>query len=327
MYYAMLLVGFLLLLKGADFLVEGSSSIAKRLGVSDLVIGLTIVAFGTSAPELLVNLVASFKGNTDIAIGNILGSNIANILLILGISALISPLMIKKSTTWKEIPLNILAVIVLFLLANDKMIDHASLSIFSRIDGLVLLAFFVIFLVYTVGLAKAERESALKDGHFARTLPMATLMAFGGLIALSIGGNWVVTGAVAIAQQWKVSESLIGLTIVAVGTSLPELATSIVATLKKKSDIAIGNIVGSNLFNILWILGISATLRPLPLGYGTNIDIVVCMVATFLLFVFCFTPKIRKKFILPQTYSLERPEGGILLGMYIVYIVYLVWRG
>jgi len=323
----MFIVGFLFLLKGADYLVEGSSSIAKRLGISDLVIGLTVVAFGTSAPELLVNLVASLKGNTDIAIGNILGSNISNTLLILGISALISPLAIKKTTTWNEIPLNFLAVVVFFLLANDRMIDHASSSTLSRIDGLVLLAFFVIFLVYTIGLAKAGREPALKDGPHARTLPMATLMALGGLVALSIGGNWVVSAAVTLARQWNVSESLIGLTIVAVGTSLPELATSVIAAFKRKSDIAIGNIVGSNLFNILWILGISATIRPLPLAITTNIDIGVCMAATLLLFVFCFTPKIRKKFILTENYSIERLEGGILLGMYIPYIAYLIWRG
>jgi len=323
----MLIVGFLLLLKGADFLVEGSGSIAKRLGISDLVIGLTIVAFGTSAPELLVNLVAGFKGNTDIAIGNILGSNIANILLILGISALITPMMIKKSTTWKEIPLNILAVIVLFLLANDRIIDHASSSALSRIDGLVLLAFFVIFLVYTVGLAKAERETAAKYDHYPRSLTISIFMALGGLAALSLGGNWVVTGAVAIARQWNVSETLIGLTIVAIGTSLPELATSVVAALKKKSDIAIGNIVGSNLFNVLWILGLSATIRPIPLDITTNADIGVCLASTILLFAFCFTPKIRKKFILPHAYSLERFEGGILLGIYIAYIVYLVLRG
>ncbi len=323
----MLFIGFLFLLKGADFLVEGSSSIAKRLGISELVIGLTIVAFGTSAPELLVNLVASFKGNTEIAISNILGSNIANILLILGVSALIAPMTIKKSTTWKEIPLNILTVIVLFLLANDRLIDHTSSSVVSRIDGLILIAFFIVFIVYTIGLAKAEKEAPVKDGPHARTLPMAILMALGGLAALSIGGNWVVTGAVAMARQWHVSETLIGLTIVAVGTSLPELATSVVAALKKKSDIAIGNIVGSNLFNILWILGISATIRPLPLAATTNTDIGVCMAATFLLFVFCFTPKIRKKFIQTETYSLERPEGGILLGVYIAYIVYLIWRG
>lgn len=316
-----------MLVKGADFLVEGSSSIAKRLGVSDLVIGLTIVAFGTSAPELLVNLVASFKGSADIAIGNILGSNISNILLILGISALISPLVVKKGTTWKEIPLNILAVAVLFLLVNDRMIDKADSSVLSRIDGLVLIAFFIIFLVYTIGLAKAERETAVKDGPHEKILPIAALMALGGLVAVSVGGSWVVTGAVAVARQWGASESLIGLTIVALGTSLPELATSVVASLKGKSDIAIGNIVGSNLFNILWVLGISATLRSLPIGATANFDIGVCMAATFLLFVFCFTPKIRKKFILSQNYSLERLEGGILLGIYIAYVVYLVWRG
>jgi len=322
----MFIVGLLFLLKGADFLVEGSSSIAKRLGISELVIGLTIVAFGTSAPELLVNLVAGFKGNTDIAIGNILGSNIANILLILGLSALFSPLMIKRSTTWKEIPLNLLAVAVLFFMANDQIIDHSSVSVLTRIDGLVLIAFFFIFLAYTISLAKAEKE-IIDDGIHKYSWLAAIGMSVGGLIALAVGGNWVVNGAVVLARQWQVSETLIGLTIVAVGTSLPELATSVVAAFKKKSDIAIGNIVGSNLFNILWILGISATLRPISIPSTANFDIGVCIAATFLLFVFCFTPKIRKKFILPQTYSLERLEGGILLGMYVVYVSFLIWRG
>ncbi len=323
----MFAVGFLLLLKGADYLVEGSSSIAKRLGISDLVIGLTVVSFGTSAPELLVNLVASYKGNTDIAIGNILGSNISNILLILGISALLSPIVIKRSTTWKEIPMNLLVVGVLFLMLNDRMIDHAASSALTRIDGLILIAFFTIFMAYTVGLAKAEREEVVPDGAHKRPLLLAIAMTIGGLIGLSIGGDWVVTGAVAIARQWHISEALIGLTIVAIGTSLPELATSVVAALKKKSDIAIGNIVGSNLFNILWILGVSSIIRPLPLGATTNIDLGVCMGATLLLFIFCFVPKIRKRIITSHSYGLERVEGGIMLGLYIAYLVYLVWRG
>lgn len=323
--YLLFLVGFALLIKGADYLVEGSSSIAKRLGVSDLVIGLTIVAFGTSMPELLVNIVASMKGSADIAIGNILGSNIANIMLILGLSALIRPLGIKKDTTWKEIPLNLLAVVVLFFMANDVLIDGAGSSALTRIDGLVLIAFFVIFLAYTIGLAKAEHEKTEEfDG---RSMPVALLMTLGGLMGLVIGGNWVVEGAVVMARAMGVSEALIGLTIVAVGTSLPELATSAMAAYKGKSDIAIGNIMGSNLFNIFWILGVSAIIRPLPFNTALNADIVVVLLATLLLFVFCFTPKYRKIIITTHSYSLERVEGGILLGGYMAYIAYLVIRG
>jgi len=309
-------IGFALLVKGADLLVDGSSSIAKRLGVSDLVIGLTIVAFGTSTPELLVNLVASFKGNPEIAIGNIIGSNIANILLILGISALIYPLEIKKSTSWKEIPMNLLATAVVFLMANDVLIDKMPTSVLSRIDGFVFVGFFLIFLVYTIGLAKAEHESEV--GIKKHSIPMALAMTFGGLVALIIGGKWVVDGAVALARTWGVSESLIGLTIVAVGTSLPELATSAVAAYKHKSDIAIGNIVGSNLFNVFWILGVSAIIRPLPINASTNIDIAVCFAATLLLFIFCFTPKRG---------TLARREGIVFLMGYIAYIAYLMMRG
>jgi cation:H+ antiporter len=296
-------VGFVLLVKGADLLVDGSSSIAKRLGISDLVIGLTIVAFGTSTPELLVNL-------------NIVGSNIANILLILGVSALIYPLEIKKSTNWKEIPMNLLAVAVLFFLANDILIDKAPASFLSRIDGLVLLGFFLIFLVYTVGLAKAEHES--EDEVKKKSTPVALLMVVGGLIGLAIGGKWVVDGAIAMAKFWGVSESLIGLTVVAIGTSLPELATSAVAAFKRKTDIAIGNVVGSNLFNIFWILGASSIVRPLPINASTNIDLAVCFGATLLLFIFCFTPKRG---------HLARHEGAIFLVCYIAYVAYLIMKG
>ena len=312
----LLVVGFALLVKGADWLVEGSGSIAKRLGISDLVIGLTVVAFGTSTPELLVNLIASFKGNSEIAIGNILGSNIANILLILGVSSLIYPMVIKKSTTWKEIPMNLLATAVLFFMANDVLIDKMPNSVISRIDGLVFLGFFLIFLVYTIGLAKAEHESEEEVKKHA--LPIALLMTFGGLAALTVGGKWVVDGAVALARLWGVSESLIGLTIVAVGTSLPELATSAMAAYRHKSDIAIGNIVGSNLFNVFWILGLSAVIRPLPFNPIINFDIGVCLLATFLLFVFCFTPKRG---------TLGRREGIVFLMGYIAYVAYLINRG
>lgn len=312
----LLIVGFALLVKGADWLVEGASSIAKRLGISDLVIGLTIVAFGTSTPELLVNLIASFKGNSEIAIGNILGSNIANILLILGVAALIYPLEIKKSTTWKEIPMNLLATAILFFVVNDVLIDKMPNSVITRIDGLILIGFFLIFLVYTIGLAKAEHES--EEGVKKYSVPIALLMTFGGLICLTLGGKWVVDGAVSLARLWGVSESLIGLTIVAVGTSLPELATSAVAAYKHKSDIAIGNIVGSNLFNVFWILGVSAIVRPLPFNPMINFDIGVCLMATFLLFVFCFTPKKG---------TLGRHEGAVFLMGYIAYVAYLVNRG
>jgi cation:H+ antiporter len=314
--YILFIPGFVFLIKGADLLVDGASSIAKRIGVSDIVIGLTIVSLGTSAPELLVNIVASFKGNADIGLGNILGSNISNIFLILGISALINPLKIQRNTTWKELPLNSLAAVVLFLVANDVLIDKAGRSVISRIDGLVLMAFFFIFLSYTISLAKAHKEKK-RDLKY-HPIIKAVIMTILGVVGLAFGGQWVVDGAITIATQLGLSEALIGLTIVAVGTSLPELATSAVAAHKGKADIAIGNVVGSNLFNIFWVLGLSATIRPLPFNQMINADIAVYLFATIMLFVFCFTKK---------HYQLDRQEGAFFLAAYIAYIVFLVIRG
>jgi len=314
--YILFILGFVFLIKGADYLVDGSSSIAKRIGVSDLVIGLTIVSFGTSAPELLVNIVASFKGAADIGIGNILGSNIANILLILGIAAIIYPLHIRKTTTWRGIPLNFLTALVLLLMANDIFIDGAAESILSRIDGFILMLFFVIFMYYSVGLARTEPNH--KEKYQVRSLSLSILMTVGGCVALAFGGQWVVDGAVVIARNLGLSEALIGLTIVAVGTSLPELATSAVAAYKHNTDIAVGNVVGSNIFNIFWVLGLSAVIKPLPFVGMINQDIFIFMAVTILLFVFSFTGK---------RHHIERIEGIIFVTLYIAYIVFLVMRG
>ncbi len=314
--YLLFILGFVFLIKGADLLVEGSSALAKRLGISDIVIGLTIVSLGTSAPELLVNIVASFKGNADIGIGNILGSNISNIFLILGIAALVYPLRIKKNTTWKEIPLNMLAVAVLFIMANDILIDKASESLLTRIDGIMLMIFFGLFMYYTVALAKAGKE---KHNDYPKHPPLKAIsMVAIGIVGLAYGGNWVVEGAVAIAYNFGLSEALIGLTIVALGTSLPELATSAIAAYKHKTDIAIGNVVGSNLFNIFWVLGLSAVIKPLPFNTMINADILVCFIATVMLFGFCFT-KSRQQ--------IDRVEGGIFVMMYVTYLIFLIIRG
>lgn len=316
MTYLLLLLGFVFLIKGADLLVDGSSSIAKRFGVSDLIIGLTIVSFGTSAPELLVNIIASLNGAGDIGIGNILGSNIANIFLILGVSALIYPLKVKRQITWKEIPLNFLAALVLFVMANDALIDGASESLLTRIDGLILFSFFAIFMYYTVHLARSEKH--LVEATASRPFWKAGLMTIVGILGLAYGGQWVVDGAVQIASSFGLSEALIGLTIVAVGTSLPELATSGMAAYKKNTDIAIGNVVGSNIFNIFWVLGLSAVIKPLPFAEIINTDILVFLAATVLLFIFSFTNGKQQ---------IARLEGGIFLFAYIAYIVFLVFRG
>jgi len=319
--YILFFIGFAALIKGADLLVDGASSLAGRLGVSALVIGLTVVSFGTSAPELVVNLLASIEGNTEIAIGNILGSNIVNILLILGISAVFCPLAVKKGTVWKEIPFAFLSIVVLAFMANDVLIDGASTSILSRIDGLVLMAFFIIFLYYIFGIAK--KESANNDDESLAVAPQYTttrslIMIIGGVVGLVLGGKWIVQGAVTFAASFGVSEALIGLTIVAIGTSLPEMATSIVAAYKKNVDIAVGNIVGSNIFNVLWILGISATIRPLPFSEALIFDLLVTVGATALLFLALFVGKRN---------TIETWQGIVLIIIYIFYLVYLVLRG
>jgi len=312
--YVLLVIGFIFLIKGADLLVDGASSIARRLKVSALVVGLTIVAFGTSAPELIVNIFASIQGNTDIAIANILGSNIANILLILGTSALIFPLVVKRGTVWKEIPLSLLAIVVVGLMVNDLFFDGGTFSGLTRIDGFVLIAFFVIFLYYTFGISKVEgsaEEGEIKVYSTLKSLGMIVL----GLLGLVVGGKWIVDSAVNIASGLGVSQALIGLTIVAVGTSLPELATSAVAAYKKNSDIAVGNIVGSNIFNIFWILGLSAVVKPLPFSPLLMRDVWVTIFATVLLFVFMF---VGKKQIL------ERWQGCAFVALYFVYIAMII---
>lgn len=317
MTYALFALGFALLIKGADLLVEGSSSLARRLGISSLVIGLTVVAFGTSAPELFVNLFAAFDGTTDIAIGNIIGSNTVNILFILGLSAVIRPLAVTSGTVWKEIPMSLLAAALVLLMANDRVIDGGTADALTRIDGFVLEAFFVIFLYYTFGIAKAE-DGAEEVAQKPRSLPASIGMVALGLVGLVVGGQWIVGGATAIALALGLSEALIGLTIVAIGTSLPELATSAVAAYKGNADIAIGNVVGSNIFNIFFILGLSAIIRPLPFAPALNFDLWACVGASALLFVWMF---------LGKRHVLERWQGVACIALYVLYVAAIVVRG
>jgi cation:H+ antiporter len=316
--YVLLIVGFVLLIKGADLLVDGASSIARVLKVNDLVIGLTIVAFGTSTPELVVNIFAAVKANADIAIGNIVGSNIFNILIILGLSSLIFPFIVTHGTVWIEIPLTLVAAVLLGLLANDHLLTHGSFHGLSRIDGLVLLICFAVFSYYVFHIAGKGKNSndasaAIKQHGLNRTVMMIIL----GLTGLFVGAKFVVDGAVAMASALGVSQSLIALTIVAAGTSLPELATSVVAAYKKNSDIAVGNIVGSNIFNIFFILGISALIRPIPLQPKSNIDIGVAVFASLALFIVMFS---GKKGVL------DRWEGLLFVASYIGYLVFLIMQ-
>lgn len=312
-----LILGFPALIKGADWLVDGAGSIAKRFNVPDLVIGLTIVAFGTSAPELIVSVLSALQKNSEIAIGNIVGSNIANILLILGICAIIRPLSVKRNTVWKEIPLSLLAVVIMGLMAADIMIDGAIINQLTRIDGFVLLSFFIIFMYYTLGLAKKNHEEPLETTR-AISLSRSTVYILSGLALLIIGGKLVVDGAVDIATALGVSSTLIGLTIVAVGTSLPELVTSVIATRKGNVDIAIGNVVGSNIFNVFWILGLSAAITPLSTPEHGLVDIAVAALASGMLFLSMFWGKRN---------VLERSQGILFLAGYGAYIAFLILRG
>ena len=313
--YILFAIGFVFLIKGADLLVDGAASIARSLKVSDLVIGLTVVAFGTSTPELFVNIIASFKGNTDIAVGNVLGSNIANVFLILGVSSIIYPLAVTKGTVWKEIPFSLLAAIALLFTANDQILDRAGASALTRIDGLIFLCFFTIFIYYTFSIAARvegiEEHVPAKQYGLLRSL----ICILAGLVGLTIGGKWIVDGAIIIAKKLGMSESLIGLTIVAVGTSLPELATSAVAAYKKNVEIAVGNVVGSNIFNIFFVLGISCTIRPLPFQTKNNVDLGVVILSSLMLFFFMFTGK---------KHSLDRWEGVVCLILYFGYVAFLI---
>lgn len=312
LYFLLLVAGFFPLIYGAGMLVDSASSLAKRYNIPNMVIGLTIVAFGTSAPELVVNVFSAVQGNADLALSNVIGSNIFNIAAILGLSAIIYPLTVKNNTTWIEIPLALLAALLVFILANDRLIDNSGNSVITRIDGIVLLIFFLIFMVYNFQM--------IQKGGFSEEIPIkdmapkkAVLLVIAGMILLVAGGRLIVFSAVELALSWGLSERLIGLTIVSIGTSLPELATSLVAATKKNTDIAVGNIVGSNIFNVFFILGISATIHPVPFQSGSQPDILINILLSLMLFAFLFTGKGRR---------LERWEG---ITFVLIYTGYLVW--
>ncbi len=317
------IIGFAALIKGADYLVDGSASIARKLGISSLVIGLTIVAFGTSAPELVVNVIAGAKGNTDLAIGNVLGSNISNTLLILGVAALIYPVLVKESTIWKEIPFSFLAVIVLFLMANDALFDGYNGSQISRADGLVMLSLFTVFVVYLFGMAKKGiLDPGLDHEHIETETSWVSLSKIVlGIVGLTLGGKWIVDGAIYFGASWGFSEAFMGLTFLAIGTSLPELATAIAAARKKHPDIIIGNVIGSNIFNILLVLAVTSTITPLKFSINLNHDITIVIATTFLLFIFLMQGKEDHK------NKLLRWQGVIFVTLYVVYLGYLVYRG
>lgn len=314
---ALLLVGgLLLILWGANALTDGAASVAKRFQISNLVIGLTIVAFGTSAPEFVISFISALNGSAGLAIGNVVGSNVFNCLMIVGVTAVVAPIPVGKGTLAKEIPLCVLSAIVLFLCANDVLLDGGASNVISRSDGLMLLCFFAIFLGYTFAIAKNGNG---EDEGEIRSFPVwkSVLFILLGLGALIGGGQLFVNGASGIARSLGVSESVIGLTLVAGGTSLPELATSVSAALKKNPGIAIGNVIGSNLFNAFAVLGASATISDLPLGGITNFDFITLFVASVLLWIAGFF--MGKRII-------TRPEGIFLVLCYVGYTTYLIMQ-
>lgn len=312
-----LIGGLLLILLGANGLTDGAASVAKRFNIPSIVIGLTIVAFGTSAPELTVSVSSALKGSADLAIGNVVGSNVFNTLMIVGCTALFAPIAVTRNTLIKEIPLCILSAIILFVCANDLLLDGGSENVISITDGLVLLCFFAIFLSYTFAIATGGNQA--EEGEEIVQMPVwkSSLYILGGLAGLIIGGNFFVDGASGIARNLGVSESVIGLTLVAGGTSLPELATSIVAALKKNPEIAIGNVIGSNLFNIFFVLGCSASITPLHLAGINNIDLLTLIGASILLWlVGVFFGK----------RTITRIEGSVMVLCYVVYTAFLIYQ-
>ena len=319
--WILLIIGFGLLIKGADWLVEGSSNIARKFGISELLIGLTIVAFGTSFPELVVNMMSAYRGNSDIALGNIVGSNIANTLLILGAAASIAVMKVQKSTVWKEIPFMVLASFITLIAVFDPWIDGRDTAILTRGDGLTLLGFFAIFLYYTVSMAINDRNGNANDEQQEQasqtSIPKSSLQIAIGLAGLYFGGEWVVSSAVTIAKTLGLSEAIIGLTIVAIGTSLPELVTSVIAALKGKMDVSVGNIIGSNIFNLLWILGLTSTIMPIPLPQGGELDLLIMFISSIVVFVVMF---------LGKKHTLTRVEGITFLTAYAAYLTWTLMR-
>jgi cation:H+ antiporter len=318
-------VGFVLLIKGADFLVNGASSLAKRFNVSDIAIGLTVVAMGTSAPELVVNIISGAVPTVaedgtvthDIVFGNIIGSNIFNIFMILGISAIIYPLTVQRNALWKEIPFSLVVTIIFFLLINYVTFEGEDPNTISTIDSFILIGMFVLFLIYIfMNLTRNPDDSELVEDIVIMGSVKTTVMIIFGIAGLIFGGKIIVDNAVEIAMAFNVSEKLIGLTILAAGTSLPELATSAVAAFQKKSDLAVGNIVGSNIFNLLLVVGATGLIHA-PLGFpvALNLDLGFVIGGTLLLFVFMFSF---------GKYKLDRIEGvfyliGFFFYMYILF--------
>lgn len=320
MIYIYLIIGLALLLTGANYLVESSVAIARRAHLSNFVIGLTIVGMGTSAPELLISLSGALSGHGDLAVGNVIGSNITNVLLILGATAAIAPFAFDRDTYRRDLPFALFASLMLLVLANDSLLFGADANSLSRFDGILLLLLFASYMFYVVRndrkKAAAEPEEEPQPSALARLHPALlwgiAVVSLGGLIG---GGQLFLKGAVACAKEWGQSEAAIAITVVAVGTSLPELITSIVAACKRNAQLAMGNVLGSNLFNILMIMGISSVTAPITISVVGMLDYLMMLISLAMVFVFVFTFGARR---------FDRIEGIILLLTYIAYTTYLL---
>lgn len=312
MTYILLIIGFILLIKGADYFVEGSSNLAKALKIPTLIIGLTVVAFGTSAPEAVVSIIASTKGSNEIALSNIIGSNIFNLLAVLGISAIVKGLKANRQIITKDFLFSILATFILIALIFDKFLSGDKLNIITRGEGLVLLSILVLY-VYSLILTASKEKKLIKEKH--KLTPKDILMLVLGILAVILGGELVVKSSQQIALNLGISETLVGLTIVSIGTSLPELVTSIVAAKKGETDIALGNVIGSNIFNILFVLGISSTLSPILVNSQSLIDVLILLGITIICYIFTI-----------YNQRIGRTKGIIMALTYLIFMIYIIMR-
>lgn len=312
MTYILLIIGFILLIKGADYFVEGSSNLAKALKIPTLIIGLTVVAFGTSAPEAVVSIVASTKGSNEIALSNIIGSNIFNLLAVLGISAIVKGLKASRQIITKDFLFSILATLVLIAMMFDKLLSGDKLNIITRGEGLVLISILVLY-VYSLILTASKEKKLIKEKH--KLTPKDILMLVLGLSAVILGGELVVKSSQQIALNLGISETLVGLTIVSIGTSLPELVTSIVAAKKGETDIALGNVIGSNIFNILFVLGISSALSPILVNSQSLIDVLILLGITIICYIFTI-----------YNQRIGRTKGIIMALTYLIFMIYIIMR-
>lgn len=317
MEYIFLIAGFILLIKGADLFVDGASAVAKKLRVPSVIIGLTIVAFGTSAPEAAVSITAAIEGNNGIAVGNIVGSNLFNLLVVVGISAILGSVPVERDMLYRDYPFSIIAAIVLFVMSFDIKLGNSNEMVLSKGDGFILLVFFVIFMYSTIGSALKSRKSVEPqvEQKEEKSVLACILLTVIGIAGIIIGGDLTVNSASEIAKTFGMSDTLIGLTIVAVGTSLPELVTSIVATKKGENDLALGNVVGSNLFNIFFILGSSAAIHSITLSMNVIYDMVMLIAINLIVFIFVFKSK-----------KVSRPLGFFMVAAYTAYMIYAIIR-